>query len=247
MSSKFIKNSRIYSPPLLLPHNNLSSSPSYLVSITNRLIKIIPLDVKYGRLISSCTPFSGHFKKPIPRIGQREREKIDHDDGKGYANQRVHITQKSNGRPGTIREYVRNLKSLNQNGKKKKAPIALYDSVHNKKSIEKKFVVEETTAMKATNDAQARIKEKKLKRSHGRRDNYATNYKEANLELFKDFPAWLKGLRLTKYTPLFAKMDENSILKLDNSMLKAKGLTLGARNKLLRELNKVKEVKKNKE
>ncbi|TPX41853.1 hypothetical protein SeLEV6574_g05889 [Synchytrium endobioticum] len=54
-----------------------------------------------------------------------------------------------------------------------------------------------------------------------------------DLELLNDIPAWLRSLRLHKYTPVFEGMNIRELIKLTDEDLIAKGVTaLGARRKL---------------
>jgi len=54
-------------------------------------------------------------------------------------------------------------------------------------------------------------------------------------EMLKDIPAWLRGLRLHKYTQCFAGLTWEEIVALDDATLEAKGVAaLGARRRLLR-------------
>jgi len=54
-------------------------------------------------------------------------------------------------------------------------------------------------------------------------------------EMLNDIPAWLRGLRLHKYTQCFEGMTWEEIVVLDDSALEAKGVAaLGARRRLLR-------------
>lgn len=58
---------------------------------------------------------------------------------------------------------------------------------------------------------------------------------EVDLELLNDIPAWLRSLRLHKYTPNFEKMKWQDIVILDDGGLEAKGVAaLGARRKMLK-------------
>ncbi|KAI8322627.1 hypothetical protein GQ54DRAFT_244860, partial [Martensiomyces pterosporus] len=53
--------------------------------------------------------------------------------------------------------------------------------------------------------------------------------------LLKDIPAWLRGLRLHKYTDCFAGMDWKDIVNMNDEQLQAKGVAaLGARRKMLK-------------
>jgi hypothetical protein len=56
-----------------------------------------------------------------------------------------------------------------------------------------------------------------------------------NPEMLKDIPAWLRGLRLHKYTQCFEGMNWEAIVVLDDAALETKGVAaLGARRRLLR-------------
>lgn len=60
-------------------------------------------------------------------------------------------------------------------------------------------------------------------------------------ELLKDVPAWLKSLRLHKYTSSFEGMTWQEMVELDDAALEAKGVVaLGARRRLLRTFELVK-------
>jgi hypothetical protein len=59
-------------------------------------------------------------------------------------------------------------------------------------------------------------------------------------EMLKDIPAWLRGLRLHKYTPCFEGLTWEEIVVLDDATLEAKGVAaLGARRRLLRTFDHV--------
>ena len=61
------------------------------------------------------------------------------------------------------------------------------------------------------------------------------NQEEVDPELLEDVPAWLRSLRLHKYTPNFEGMSWRDMVTLDETQLQAKGVVaLGARRKLLR-------------
>lgn len=58
---------------------------------------------------------------------------------------------------------------------------------------------------------------------------------EIDFALLHDIPAWLRSLRLHKYTPNFEKMKWQDIVILDDAGLEAKGVAaLGARRKMLK-------------
>ncbi|KAJ2657245.1 Flap-structured DNA-binding and RNA-binding protein [Coemansia sp. RSA 1200] len=58
---------------------------------------------------------------------------------------------------------------------------------------------------------------------------------KVDLELVKDIPAWLRSLRLHKYTDCFADMDWSDVVSLSDEQLQAKGVAaLGARRKMLK-------------
>ncbi|CAK5265577.1 unnamed protein product [Mycena citricolor] len=60
-------------------------------------------------------------------------------------------------------------------------------------------------------------------------------------ELLKDVPAWLRSLRLHKYTVCFAGMTWEDMVALDDSALEVKGVAaLGARRRLLKTFQSVK-------
>ena len=64
---------------------------------------------------------------------------------------------------------------------------------------------------------------------------------EINPDLLKDVPAWLRSLRLHKYTPNFEGMTWKEMVVLDEAQLEAKGVAaLGARRKLLKTFDAVK-------
>jgi hypothetical protein len=63
---------------------------------------------------------------------------------------------------------------------------------------------------------------------------------EFNPELLKDIPAWLRSLRLHKYTPCFDGLTWQEIVVLDDATVEAKGVAaLGARRRLLRSFEQV--------
>ncbi|KZV84768.1 hypothetical protein EXIGLDRAFT_623795, partial [Exidia glandulosa HHB12029] len=54
-------------------------------------------------------------------------------------------------------------------------------------------------------------------------------------QLLNDIPAWLRSLRLHKYTPNFEGMSWRDMVMLDEAALEAKGVAaLGARRKMLK-------------
>jgi len=54
-------------------------------------------------------------------------------------------------------------------------------------------------------------------------------------KLLEDIPAWLRSLRLHKYTPNFEKVDWRDMVMMDEAALEAKGVAaLGARRKMLK-------------
>ncbi|KAK9764306.1 Flap-structured DNA-binding and RNA-binding protein [Basidiobolus ranarum] len=56
-----------------------------------------------------------------------------------------------------------------------------------------------------------------------------------DLELLNDIPAWLRSLRLHKYTPLFEGMKWQDIVRMNDDQLSQKGVAaLGARRKMLK-------------
>ncbi|KAJ2879083.1 Flap-structured DNA-binding and RNA-binding protein, partial [Coemansia asiatica] len=56
-----------------------------------------------------------------------------------------------------------------------------------------------------------------------------------DLNLVRDIPAWLRSLRLHKYTDCFADMDWTDVVALNDEQLQAKGVAaLGARRKMLK-------------
>ncbi|KAK0195668.1 hypothetical protein F5146DRAFT_1133127 [Armillaria mellea] len=60
-------------------------------------------------------------------------------------------------------------------------------------------------------------------------------------QLLEDVPAWLKSLRLHKYTPCFEGMNWRDMIKLDEDTLEKKGVTaLGARRRLVKTFDVVK-------
>ncbi|CAG8526750.1 4268_t:CDS:2 [Ambispora leptoticha] len=62
-----------------------------------------------------------------------------------------------------------------------------------------------------------------------------------DFELLNDIPQWLRSLRLHKYTQVFEGMKWQSIIELDDTALEQKGVAaLGARRKMLKEFEKVK-------
>ncbi|RIB28019.1 hypothetical protein C2G38_1883496, partial [Gigaspora rosea] len=53
-----------------------------------------------------------------------------------------------------------------------------------------------------------------------------------------DIPAWLRSLRLHKYTAVFEGMKWQDIIELDDASLEQKGVAaLGARRKMLKEFD----------
>ena len=64
---------------------------------------------------------------------------------------------------------------------------------------------------------------------------------EVDPALLNDVPAWLRSLRLHKYTPNFEGMNWRDMVVLDEAALEAKGVAaLGARRKMLKTFEVVK-------
>jgi hypothetical protein len=59
--------------------------------------------------------------------------------------------------------------------------------------------------------------------------------------MFTDVPAWLKSLRLHKYSWLFASMTYEEMLALTEEALEARGVTKGARHKIVLSVKKLRE------
>jgi len=58
---------------------------------------------------------------------------------------------------------------------------------------------------------------------------------EVDPQLLNDVPAWLRSLRLHKYTPNFEGMNWKDMVTMDEAALEAKGVAaLGARRKMLK-------------
>jgi len=58
---------------------------------------------------------------------------------------------------------------------------------------------------------------------------------EVDPKILEDVPAWLRSLRLHKYTPNFEGMNWRDMVTLDEAQLEAKGVAaLGARRKMLK-------------
>jgi len=57
----------------------------------------------------------------------------------------------------------------------------------------------------------------------------------------KEFPAWLKGLRLHKYSQMFRSMSYEEMLNLDEKWLEDRSVTQGARKKIVQSIMKLKE------
>lgn len=63
----------------------------------------------------------------------------------------------------------------------------------------------------------------------------------SSLELLNNIPAWLKLLRLHKYTECLKDVPWKELIELDNDQLESKGVAaLGARRKLLKAFDVVK-------
>ena len=60
---------------------------------------------------------------------------------------------------------------------------------------------------------------------------------------FLDVPMWLKSLRLHKYAHIFHDLTYERMLALNDEYLETKGVTKGARNKIVLCIQKVKERK----
>ena len=61
--------------------------------------------------------------------------------------------------------------------------------------------------------------------------------------IFTDVPMWLKSLRLHKYSHIFSDITYEQMLNLTEDYLDQKGVTKGARNKIILYLQKIKERK----
>ncbi|CAG8549376.1 28523_t:CDS:2 [Dentiscutata erythropus] len=77
-------------------------------------------------------------------------------------------------------------------------------------------------------------------KGHGK-NKKKQNDDTVDFNLLQDIPAWLRSLRLHKYTSVFEGMKWQDIIDLDDSSLEKKGVAaLGARRKMLKEFDKVK-------
>ncbi|CAG8619201.1 16396_t:CDS:2, partial [Dentiscutata heterogama] len=77
-------------------------------------------------------------------------------------------------------------------------------------------------------------------KGHGK-NKKKQNDDTVDFNLLQDIPAWLRSLRLHKYTAVFEGMKWQDIIELDDSSLEKKGVAaLGARRKMLKEFDKVK-------
>lgn len=71
--------------------------------------------------------------------------------------------------------------------------------------------------------------------NNGRSDSGKTNDEDVDPALLLDIPAWLRSLRLHKYTPNFEGMKWQDMCIMDEAALEAKGVAaLGARRKMLK-------------
>jgi hypothetical protein len=59
------------------------------------------------------------------------------------------------------------------------------------------------------------------------------------IDLYKDIGVWLKHLRLHKYTSYFSQMSYEQIMELNDEKLITANITLGARKKLLNNIEKL--------
>jgi len=74
--------------------------------------------------------------------------------------------------------------------------------------------------------------------SSGRSDR--KDEEEVDPQLLSDIPAWLRSLRLHKYTPNFEGMNWKDMVLMDEAALEAKGVAaLGARRKMLKTFENV--------
>uniref|UniRef100_A0A8C6KSB8 Protein Smaug homolog 1 n=1 Tax=Nothobranchius furzeri TaxID=105023 RepID=A0A8C6KSB8_NOTFU len=64
---------------------------------------------------------------------------------------------------------------------------------------------------------------------------------DAGLGSSSDVPAWLKGLRLHKYAPLFSTMAYDEMMSLTEEQLEAQKVTKGARHKIVISIQKLKD------
>ncbi|KAI8071091.1 hypothetical protein BC940DRAFT_345293 [Gongronella butleri] len=76
---------------------------------------------------------------------------------------------------------------------------------------------------------------------HNKKDTKKNNDNVVNMDILTDIPAWLRSLRLHKYTPNFETMRWQDIVKLDEQQLEDKGVSaLGARRKMLKVFENIK-------
>ncbi|KAJ2782858.1 Flap-structured DNA-binding and RNA-binding protein [Coemansia linderi] len=69
-------------------------------------------------------------------------------------------------------------------------------------------------------------------------------HEPVDLTLVRDIPAWLRSLRLHKYTECFADMDWTKVVTLTDEDLQAKGvMALGARRKMLKVFEAVQAIR----
>ena len=73
-----------------------------------------------------------------------------------------------------------------------------------------------------------------------RADTGTPKEEEVDPALLNDIPAWLRSLRLHKYTPNFEGCSWNEMVQMDEAALEAKGVAaLGARRKMLKTFENV--------
>ncbi|CAG8604646.1 3676_t:CDS:2 [Cetraspora pellucida] len=76
-----------------------------------------------------------------------------------------------------------------------------------------------------------KLRSKQLNQLHSQ--FWEANYKNPNFELLKEFPLWLKGNRLIKFTPCFEGMTLRQIINLNEKELEQIGIHRFAARKIL--------------
>jgi hypothetical protein len=92
-----------------------------------------------------------------------------------------------------------------------------------------------SSGLKSSGLKSSGLKSSGLKSASSTGSTNSLREEEVDPELLKDIPAWLRSLRLHKYTSSFDGLTWQEMVVLDESMLEAKGISaLGARRRLLK-------------
>ena len=149
--------------------------------------------------------------------------------------------------------------SINRTLNSSSVPANMHKTTYNSNSNNNSNVNNNSNTTNSNNNNQSKSHKKKghsptsaTQMQHNNSSTVSTNTSSgtssmpievSSLELLNNIPAWLKLLRLHKYTEFLKDIPWRDLIELDNDQLEAKGVAaLGARRKLLKAFDVVKTI-----